>query len=195
MNDLKRIFFGYPSQPSVRESIHPGEPSRPKALSYILPIGPRSTFSIEGVTSHRPRIGSGHHGRHRPEGTPAALAESIAEWWEEATLLRTVIRHAIQKFLNSPDDQALFPLRLPKTRRGHCQVNWNSLFFDAKSTLVSTNNQQLSRHVNQWNLQEISKLDSTLPRAVGPEGSGGPEKHPPGVAPGRRSPMGRFRGC
>ena len=36
------------------------------------------------------------------------------------------------------------------------QGNLNSLFFGAKSILTSTNNQRLSWHVNQWNLQEIS---------------------------------------
>ena len=48
MKDLKRIFFGYPSQPSVRKSIHAGEPFRPNALSYILPNRPPVYFYDRG---------------------------------------------------------------------------------------------------------------------------------------------------
>ena len=39
---------------------------------------------------------------------------------------------------------------------GHCQVNRNPLFFDAKSIRANTTNQRLRWHVDQWNLQEIS---------------------------------------
>ena len=39
--------------------------------------------------------------------------------------------------------------------RGYCQVNRNSLFFDAKSILANTTNQRLNWHVDQWKLQEI----------------------------------------
>ena len=39
---------------------------------------------------------------------------------------------------------------------GHCQVNPNPLFFDAKSTRANTTNQRPRLHVDQWNLQEIS---------------------------------------
>ena len=39
---------------------------------------------------------------------------------------------------------------------GHCQVNRNPLFFDAKSIRANTTNQRLRWHVDQWNLHEIS---------------------------------------
>ena len=38
---------------------------------------------------------------------------------------------------------------------GHCQVNLNPLFFDAKSMRANKTNQRLRWHVDQWNLQEI----------------------------------------
>ena len=69
-------------------------------------------------------------------------------------------------------DRALFDLppkpdSSPKTAPDGpariCQVNRNSLFFDAKLILASTKNQCFIRHPNQWNLQEISSLDSALP--------------------------------
>ena len=41
-------------------------------------------------------------------------------------------------------------------QRGHCQVNRNPLFFDAKSIRANTTNQRLRWHVDQWNLHEIS---------------------------------------
>ena len=52
---------------------------------------------------------------------------------------------------------AMWPARASGTHStGHCQVNRNSLIFDAISILASTKNQRLSWHVNQWNLQEIN---------------------------------------
>ncbi len=48
--------------------------------------------------------------------------------------------------------------RLPTlSSSGQCQVNRNSLFFDAKSILARRNNQRFSWHVNQWDRQEISR--------------------------------------
>ena len=56
---------------------------------------------------------------------------------------------------------ALFLEEHGQSSQSHCQevhyqVNGHSLFFDAKSILASTNNQRLSGHVNQWNIQEVS---------------------------------------
>ena len=47
-------------------------------------------------------------------------------------------------------------IRVVGMHPGHCQVNRNSLFFDAKSILASTKKQRSTWHVNQWNLLEIS---------------------------------------
>ena len=41
----------------------------------------------------------------------------------------------------------------PKHLNRYCQVNRNSLFSGSKSILAIVENQRLSWHVNQWNLQ------------------------------------------
>ena len=45
-----------------------------------------------------------------------------------------------------------FP-KYPSSLEGYCQVNRNSLFSGSKSILAIVENQRLSWHVNQWNLQ------------------------------------------
>ena len=42
---------------------------------------------------------------------------------------------------------------LKEVSSGYCQVNRNSLFSGSKSILAIVENQRLSWHVNQWNLQ------------------------------------------